>query len=353
MRNNKKVLLGMSGGVDSSVAIILLQEQGYEVEGLTFTQTKAPTDSNHKFVEDAANVASAFNIRHHIADISDDFRNIVIKNFIDEYMHGRTPNPCALCNPQIKFKILNDYAKRLDISYLATGHYAIVKHHPAINKYFLTQPRDIKKDQTYFLWRLTQEQLSKIIFPLGNYEKSEIREIAEHHNITVKDKPDSQEICFIPDNDYRKFLRENTNKNLDNSGDFVLRDKKIGIHNGCAFYTVGQRKGLGLSYSEPLFVKSIDAKDNVIYLETSENIYNSRLIADSINMLKYDTLDEDKIYSVKIRYRDPGKPAKCKIIDDKLSIEFLEPKKSIAIGQSAVVYENDDIVCGGIIKSVI
>ena len=349
--NSKKVLLGMSGGVDSSAALLMLQEKGFEVIGLTFVQDNTCSKSQQA-AEDAALVAKRFNIEHHILDVANEFRGSVIQSFIDEYLRGRTPNPCAFCNRNMKFKVLLDFANKANINFIATGHYANIRFDENYKRYVIHKAKDEKKDQTYFLWGLTQEQLSRIIFPLGNLLKTEIREYATEHNIPVQNKPDSQEICFIPDNDYRKFLVDNVETKIEKPGDFMFRGQKKGRHNGFPFYTVGQRKGLGLSHSEPLFVKSIDPENNIINLETIDNIADSRIRASNINFIDESIIQADSEFIAKIRYRDPGTPAKCEIKDGKLFVEFLSPKNSIALGQSLVIYKDDDLLGGGVIDSI-
>lgn len=343
----------MSGGVDSSVAIIILKELGYEVIGLTFIQHDNSKPENLLFLEDAKNVASTFGIKHHTLDIYKKFNDTVVKYFIKEYSNGRTPNPCAFCNPNIKFKVLMEIAKEENIPLIATGHYANIRYDEKYKQNIISKAKDPSKDQTYFLWGLTDDQVANTLFPLGNYLKSEIREIAVQNNISVKSKPDSQEICFIPDNDYRKFLIENEffNKKF-RKGNFIFREHIKGVHNGYPFYTVGQRKGLGLSHSEPLYIKSIDAKENNIYLETIDNISNNYLEAENINFVVKQPLQENKIYSAKIRYRDPGSEVYCRVENDKLIVEFLDPKNSIALGQSVVIYDGDILIGGGNICKV-
>lgn len=351
MNKLDKVIIGMSGGVDSSVAVLLLQQQEYEVIGLTFVQDK--TQKSQNAAQDAKKVAEKLNIEHHIIDISEEFKASVIDYFIKEYLDGRTPNPCAFCNPNMKFKTLIDFADKHNIKYVATGHYAQISLSPKYNKYVISNAVDTAKNQSYFLWGLTQEQLSRLIFPLGKLLKTEIRELAREHNIITQNKADSQEICFILDDDYRKFLSENVKKPINRKGNFIFRGEKKGTHDGYPFYTVGQRKGLGLSHSEPLYVRSIDAKNNAIHLETKDNIADSRIIAHSVNLISEDCLSPETEYLVKIRYRDAGTPAKCKILDNGLlEVNLLTPKNSIALGQSLVIYEGDDMLGGGIISEV-
>lgn len=346
-----KVVIGMSGGVDSSVAVLMLKNQGHEVVGLTFIQDETPKSKNAAL--DAKLVAEKLNIEHHIIDISKAFKDSVINYFIKEYLEGRTPNPCAYCNPNMKFKTLLDFADEQNIKYVATGHYAQINYSKEYDKYVISNAVDASKNQSYFLWGLTQEQMARLIFPLGKLLKTEIREFARENNIITQNKADSQEICFILDDDYRKFLTENVDKPINKNGNFIFRGEKKGTHNGYPFYTVGQRKGLGLSHIEPLYVRSIDAKRNEIHLETKDNIADSNIIAHSVNLISHDCLSPEKEYLVKIRYRDAGTPAKCKLHDNgMLEVNLLTPKNSIALGQSLVIYEGDDMLGGGIIAQV-
>lgn len=361
MCENKSVLVGMSGGVDSSVTVGILQDAGYSVQGLTITPFKidekckveegAKSCCNQKSMLDAMEIARKFGIEHYLVDMTGEFEKTIVKNFVDEYLAGRTPNPCVLCNPMIKWKALINKADSLGCRYVATGHYAKIRYDENLKKNVLCKAVDQNKDQTYFLWRLTSEELNRSLFPLGNLTKPETRQLAAKYELIVKDKPDSQEICFVPDNDYRHFLENYLKQSITNPGDFVLHGKPFGKHHGFANYTVGQRKGLGVSYSEPLYVKKIDAENNIIELDTIENISFKSLQANDVNLCKYTNLDSEKLYSVKIRYRDQGSLAKCKIQGGKLFVEFQKAKNSIAPGQSVVIYEGDDVVGGAVIES--
>lgn len=360
--DKSKVLVGMSGGVDSSVAAVLLQKEGYDVSALTVTpfkiDSKCKSDEaersccNQKSLLDALDISKQLNMKHHLIDLTDEFKNQVVENFVSEYLSGRTPNPCVLCNPQIKWKALIEKANQENIYYVATGHYANIRYDDKLKRNVLYKGLDKNKDQSYFLWRLSADILSRTIFPLGNLEKGITRQIADENKLKIHKKPDSQEICFVPDNDYRLFLEDYLKTNEFKKGDFVLNGKKIGVHNGIAFYTVGQRKGLGVSYKVPLYVNKIDAANNIIELAEIENTYCSALIADDIILSKYDELAPDKEFTVKIRYRDAGSIAKCEIKNNSLIVSFNEQKKAIAPGQSVVIYEGDDLVGGAVIKDV-
>ena len=358
------VLVGMSGGVDSSVAAVKLQKEGLQVTGFTITPYKIDDNCRVKVHEksccsfsgiiDANDVCEKYGMSHFFVDLSEEFNNKVVQYFIDEYLVGRTPNPCVMCNPTIKWDAMINKADEVGAFYVATGHYSKINYDKNTGRYILVKGFDKSKDQTYFLWRLQQSQLERTLFPLAEFDKPMTRKYAHDYELLIADKVESQEICFIPDNDYHRFLK-NAVPDIEErigKGDIIFNDKKVGEHQGFPFYTIGQRKGLGISNEKPLFVKSIDSKNNVIQVGLEEDLLNNGLIANNINLIKYPDIEENKIFSVKIRYRDPGFPAKCKINSDgKLEIEFMEKKKSITPGQSVVIYEDDDVVGGGIIES--
>jgi tRNA-uridine 2-sulfurtransferase len=287
--------------------------------------------------------------------LSTSFKENIINNFVNEYLAGRTPNPCVLCNPIIKWAALLKKADSLNAKYISTGHYVNLRYDNSLNRHILSKGIDATKDQSYFLWKLDQEQLSRTLFPLGNYSKVETRQLAQKFKLSVEKKPDSQEICFVKNDDYKEFLRNSTefaDKNIGN-GDIIFDGKIVGTHIGYPFYTIGQRKGLGISYPLPLYVKNIYPDRNIIEVATVENLTNRTLIADSINFIKYEKIEINKELNVKIRYRDKGSKAFCKIIGyGIMEITFDVPKKSITKGQSVVIYEGEDLVAGGIIKDV-
>ena len=338
----KKVLIGMSGGVDSSVAAIILKNKGYEVIGATMVLFD--TNDNQNII-DAKEVCDILNIKHYIIDLKKEFKEKVINNFIECYIEGKTPNPCIECNKYLKFGYLYDKAKELGCDYIATGHYAKIVD----GKLYKSDVLD--KDQTYFLYKIDKKILNNILLPLENYtDKNEIRKIAEKYNLPIKEKKDSQEICFIPKN-YTSFLEENLNK-LSPKGKFILKNGTIiGEHKGIMYYTIGQRKGLGISYSKPLYVIEIDKNNNTIVLGDEKDLYKKELIATNINLL----VDElpNKLEG-KVRYRSTC--SSCNVIllnENEMKVIFDSPQKSITIGQSIVLYNKNQCIGGGIIKEVL
>ncbi len=361
--NKNRVLVGMSGGVDSSVAAALLLEQGFEVVGITITPVKLDDDCgpdtresgccNYQAITDAADVCERLGIEHHLVDMSSVFREKIISNFIDEYLNGRTPNPCALCNPVIKWGEVLKRADSYGCYYYATGHYAKIIRSEETGRYTIVKGDDPQKDQSYFLWGLSQSDLQRTIFPLGDIEKSRTRELAKKYDIHVQNKAESQEICFVPSNDYKEFLRENVSdidKKFD-GGDIVFDGIVVGKHKGYPFYTIGQRKGLGISYHKPLYVKEIIPETNTVVVAAEDDIFTENLVADSVNLMKYDDIPGDKKFNAKIRYRDAGENCFCSLNESgELHVKFEKPRKAVTPGQSVVVYDGDELVAGAIIR---
>ncbi|MBN2681693.1 MAG: tRNA 2-thiouridine(34) synthase MnmA [Bacteroidales bacterium] len=356
----EKVLVAMSGGIDSSVAAILLLEQGYELEGVTFRTwdyissgclEKQTGCCSVDSIMEAKHLAEKLGFPHHILDIRNTFEKEVIQNFVDEYLSGRTPNPCVVCNSHIKWGKILEKADELNCKYIATGHYARIRQENS--RFVLSKGVDSIKDQSYFLWNLTQENLSRTLFPLGEYNKDEIRKIAaERGFVKLSEKRESQEICFIPDNDYRKFLLERLPdlKEKYKGGKYLSTDgKQIGTHEGFPFYTIGQRKGLGIALGFPAFVTKIDAENNQITIGTREDLDDTEMKVRDINLIKYDSLPSKQNVLVKIRYRNEGSLAEITSKDNYAEIRFINPVSAITPGQSAVFYENDDVIGGGII----
>lgn len=341
-----KVMVAMSGGVDSSVAATLLKKQGYEVIGATMDLHDRETHSNA--VEDAGRVAEALQIPFHVFDFREIFSVTIIESFCHEYTLGRTPNPCVLCNRFIKFGLLWEKAWELGADYLATGHYAGIMekdHH-----FYLKKGADRNKDQSYFLYRLTQEQLSRTMFPLAGLTKDKVKEMAQKMDIPAAARPESQEVCFVPGNDYAEFLEEYLGTIalpgliLDTEG------KTIGQHHGITHYTIGQRKGLGISAAEPLFVTAIDSRNNTITVGNREQIYASEMIATDLNWIAINAPVKTMKVQARVRYRAPDVEAFITPVNDKeIYIKFSTPQMAITPGQSVVFYDNDIVIGGGII----
>ncbi|HTA27843.1 MAG TPA: tRNA 2-thiouridine(34) synthase MnmA [Bacteroidia bacterium] len=362
MSKKGRVLVAMSGGVDSSVAAMLLHEEGYEVIGITMkTWDYASSGGSKKetgccsldSINDARQLAVKYNFPHYILDLRTEFGDRIIDNFVEEYMAGRTPNPCVMCNTHIKWDALLRRADMMDCEFIATGHYAKVRMEN--NRYVISKGLDDWKDQSYVLWGLKQESLKRTIFPLGGFRKPEIRALADERGFNeLAKKPESYEICFIPDNDYRGFLKRRVNglEEKVNDGDYVSADGEvIGKHRGYPFYTIGQRKGLDIALGEPVFVTDIDVKTNKVTLGDLNALKKDTMTVGRYNLIKYDTLPDGFEAHTKIRYKDPGAKATLKMEGDKIKAYFSRTVNAITPGQSAVFYEGDDLVGGGIIES--
>ena len=358
----KRVLMAMSGGIDSSVSALLLLEQGFEVVGATFRTFDYIKESclarekgccSVESIMEAKHFAESLGIEHHILDFRQIFRENVISNFVSEYQAGRTPNPCVLCNSHIKWGELLAAADRFGCDYIATGHYAQISEYQG--HHYLKTAADTHKDQTYFLWMLTEENLKRTIFPLGNYKKQEVREIAMQHNLKkLAEKSESQEICFIPDNDYRHFLAE---QGCDiKEGDFIdNQGNKIGRHKGYCNYTIGQRKGLGVAFGTPKYVTGIDAAKNEVTLGDRDDLFTTEVRASQVRVRDIDWLRASPEVFARIRYKSPATEATISISDDfandnGATLTFAEPVWGVTPGQSVVIYKNGLVVGGGIIS---
>lgn len=355
-----RVLLAMSGGTDSSVAAIILKEKDYDIIGMTFRAydsiSKACMEKETgccsvDSIFEAKKLAESLNFPHHILDVRDFFEETVIKDFVSEYLKGRTPNPCVVCNQQIKWNKMISEAEKLNCDFLATGHYAkIIKEN---DRFFIRKGEDDTKDQSYFLWMLNQDNLSKTIFPLGELKKSEVRNIAKLKNYEkIATKKESQEICFIPEDNYRIFLK-NYVKNIDETiGEGNVLDtsgKIIGKHNGYPFYTIGQRKGINIALGYPAYVISINPVTNEIVLGEKKYLEQKKVVLDNINLMKYDFIDKEIRAECKIRYNNIGTSCSVFQKNNKIHIIFDEPVYAVTPGQSAVIYQGNDVVGGGII----
>jgi tRNA-uridine 2-sulfurtransferase len=360
--SKKTVVVAMSGGVDSSLAAALLKEEGYNVIGVTmqiWDPEKPEAGEDHggccslSAVDDARRVANTLEIPYYVMNFRDLFETKVINYFIDEYLEGKTPNPCIACNRFIKFESFLQKAQGLGADFIATGHYAKLGFDEKYQRYVMQKAIDDTKDQTYALYTLTQEQLAHTLMPLGKFRKVDIRKMAEELGLTVANKPDSQEICFVTDNNYKGFIKENTTKTI-KPGNFVdTHGNILGKHEGIPFYTIGQRKGLGIALGEPMYVVRIDPVKNHVVLGKHEEVFNRELISKDNNFILIDKLVEPMEVEAKIRYS--AKPAKSLItpIDgERVKVEFEQPQRASTPGQAVVFYKDDYVVGGGTIEVV-
>ena len=357
---SKRVMIGMSGGVDSSVAAYLLKQQGYEVIGVTMKLWQDDDDDlieneggccSLAAVEDARRVADKIGIPFYVLNFRDVFEKKVIEPFIDEYLNGRTPNPCIACNKHIKFDDFYKKARQIGCDYVATGHYAKIEKNEETGRYQLKKSVTDKKDQTYALYNLTQEQLEHTLLPIGDYEKEKVREIAKEMGMDVYNKPDSQEICFVKDNDYAGYVKKHSKKRIEDGYFVDTKGNVLGRHKGIIHYTIGQRKGLGIAFGKPMFVVDIDPVKNTVILGGNEDIFNKGLIATDVNLISIDKIEEPIRVQAKIRYSAKPSPATVyKQDENSIKIVFDEPQRAITKGQSVVMYDGDLVVGGGIIS---
>lgn len=354
-----KVVVGMSGGVDSSVAAYLLLEAGYDVIGVTmqiWQQEDDDTVSENggccglSAVEDAARVASKLGIPHYVMNFREEFSEKVIRYFMDEYLAGRTPNPCIACNRYVKWESLLQRSLQIGADCIATGHYARIAKLPN-GRYALRRSATDEKDQTYALYSLTQEQLARTLMPVGDYEKPEIRGIAEQLGLSVADKPDSMEICFVPDKDYAGFIRANSGREIP-EGNFVTSDGRVlGRHKGITHYTIGQRKGLNLSMGHPVFVTELRPETNEVVIGEAEDVFTDRLRCNRLNFMSVPDLEGEMPVIAKIRYNHRGARAVVrKTGPDEAEVIFEEPVRAVTPGQAVVFYDGDYVVGGGTIR---
>ena len=338
----------MSGGVDSSVSALLLQKQGYDVIGTTLELFVGSSCCNTNTYIDAKNVCNIIGIPHFIFNYKEEFRKYVIDDFIDCYANCKTPNPCIECNKYMKFGLMYEKAKEMGCNYIATGHYAKTEYSEKYKKTVLKKSNAGKKDQSYVLWNIPKELLEHVIFPLSDFEnKEEIRKIARENNLKVANKPDSEDICFIPDGNYKKFLELNSNLKPKKGNIVNSKGEILGRHLGLYNYTIGQRKGLGISNKVPLFVLGFNREKNEVIVGEEKELYKTELEVKDINLLLFDEINDWLDVEVKTRYS--SKQAKAKIIQDenKIKVKFEEPQRAITPGQSAVFYIDDIVVGGG------
>ena len=362
MSRKGKVLVAMSGGIDSTVTALMLNDQGYEVVGITMKTWDYATSGGGKKETGCCNIDSFNDARmaavqhgfpHYILDIRDEFGDFVIENFVEEYLAGRTPNPCVMCNTHIKWRALLKRADALGCDYIATGHYANVHQHEN-GRYFLSKGVDETKDQSYVLWGLQQDLLSRTLLPLGTYHKTAIRQMAHDYGYPeLAKKSESYEICFVPDNDYRGFLKRRVDglEEKVTGGLFVDKTGKVlGKHKGYPFYTIGQRKGLDITFGKPVYVTNIIPETNTVMLGEEDDLNRQEMLVSKINWIKYEGITDGTEVLTKIRYKDKGALSTLYTHQNGVQVQFSHFAKGIAPGQSAVFYEGDDVIGGGVIQ---
>jgi tRNA-uridine 2-sulfurtransferase len=341
-----KIAVAMSGGVDSAVVAALLKREGHEVIGVTM-RLYAPSSHRQDAVADARKVSEKLGIPHHVIDLQDVFKRTIIDDFCREYRLGRTPNPCVLCNPIIKLGALWERAKGLGADFLATGHYARIEKDKK-GKYLLKKGKDKRKDQSYFLGRLTQEQLKHTLFPLGDLTKAKVRQIAQETALPAASRPESQEICFVMDNNHAQFLKDRLPGEIKPGPILDQGGRVVGRHEGIMFYTVGQRKGLRVTAAGPLYVTAIDAAQNAIIVGAKEQTYAGELVADNLNWIVGSRPEKPIKVRARIRYRHPEAEATVRPLgESKVQVKFGTPQMAITPGQAVVFYDGDSVLGGG------
>ena len=355
-----KVIAAMSGGVDSSVTAALMVEAGYDVVAITMRlgmhdtieiESDKPNCCSLEGVEDARRVATQLGIPFYAVNYEERFRQSIVDYFADEYVSGRTPSPCVICNQDLKFGKLLELATQLEVDYVATGHYARIEREPETGRYLLRKGIDSRKDQSYFLFSLTQAQLSRALMPLGGYAKDEVREVARKYQLRTAEKPESQELCFIADDNYKRFLKDRIPEKIQAGEIMDQKGHVLGEHQGIPFYTVGQRRGLGISAKTPLYVTELKVHDNTIVVGKNEDLLADKMQVEEVNLITMDELTEPIRAEVKIRYKDAGAPATITPLSGtEVEVKFDQPRRAVTPGQAAVFYDGDIVIGGGWIK---
>ena len=351
----------MSGGVDSSVVAGMMKEAGHDVVGVTMCfsinhpESKKPSCCGVDGIQDAQRAAQILDIPHYVLDFAKDIDEHIIEDFTNEYLSGRTPNPCVRCNQYLKFGSLYAKVKSLGADYLATGHYGRIEYNDATDQFELKKAKDLKKDQSYFLYSMRKETLPSVLFPLGGLTKSEVRDLARKYKLNTAEKPESQDICFVPDAGYKKFLEDRVGNRIFAPGDFVTHDGNVvGKHKGIAHYTIGQRDKLGIALGHPVYVYKIDRQTNTVHVGPESFLYSAGFYAGQFNPVSISNPQEKMAVEARIRYNAPQTPAYLTVLQNgKVKVEFAAPQKSVTPGQSAVFYRGDVVLGGAVIDAPI